>query len=53
MRLQEIARCTDELASLRDSYGLSRPGDRAGVTLGEMDWLEELHRLLYDLQDCR
>ena len=24
-RLFEIARCTDELANLRDSYGLSRP----------------------------
>jgi hypothetical protein len=47
-RLRAISKCTDELARLRDAYGLPDVGDRYGVTLGEMDWAEELHRLLYD-----
>jgi len=46
-RLNEISNCTDELARLRDSYGLPDLGDRIGVTIGECDWLEELHRLLF------
>jgi hypothetical protein len=47
-RLAKIARCTDELARIRGAYGLADSGDRIGVMLGECDWLEELHRLLYD-----
>jgi hypothetical protein len=47
-RLRAISKCTDELARLRDAYGLPDVGDRYGVTLGEMDWAEELHRLLYE-----
>ncbi len=39
-RLNEIARCTNELARLRKAYGLPELGDRIGVTVGECDWLE-------------
>lgn len=46
-RVAAIDRCMSELDRLRHSRGLPDLSDRWGVTIGELDWLEELHRLLY------
>ena len=43
-RLDQIDRVMGELAECRASYA---SGDPLLVLLGEMDWLEELHILLY------
>ena len=45
-RLAAISRCCDELArvrALRPAY----PDQLDGLMLAELDWLEELHSLLY------
>ena len=47
-RCDAISHCMDELAGIR----LARPERKewpvlAAIMLGELDWLEELHRLLY------
>jgi hypothetical protein len=47
-RLAAISKCMDELELLRRVYGLPNLGERIGVTVGECDWLEELHRLLFE-----
>ena len=47
-RLKEITRCTDELEYCRTHYALTHLDDRLGTLAGELDWLEELHRVLYD-----
>lgn len=39
-RLMLITRCCDELASCRTSRSF-------GAAIGELDWLSELHDLLY------
>jgi hypothetical protein len=51
-----ISRIMSELESLRGMYGSTEehrgPSTYAfGIELGECDWLEELHRLLYSVQD--
>jgi hypothetical protein len=46
-RIEQIARCCAELARLRTHFPC---GPCDGVAVGEMDWLEELHRLLYEDQ---
>ncbi len=46
-RLDAIDRCMGELDRLQHSHGLPDLSDRWGVSIGELDWLEELHRLLY------
>jgi hypothetical protein len=48
-QIAAICRCTDELARLRFYYGSEDQNDRLGITIGEADWLEELHRLLYEV----
>jgi len=40
-RLEAITRCMDELAKCRCSRSF-------GAALGELDWLSELHDLLYE-----
>jgi hypothetical protein len=37
----------DELATIRTAYRNPDPTDRMGRTIGELDWLTELHELLY------
>jgi len=44
-RIDRIARCTDELERCRKP---SKVGGLGGNILGEMDWLTELHRLIFD-----
>ena len=48
-RIDQIARCTDELGRLRE-YQRAHPENCniGGAILGEMDWLEELHRLVWE-----
>ena len=46
-RIASIARCMDELERLRECRGAKSLGERMGVTVGECDWLEELHGLLH------
>jgi hypothetical protein len=46
-RLARIDHCMRELDRLEHSHGLPNQNDRWGVSIGELDWLEELHRLLY------
>jgi len=46
-RAEAISRCTDELErvrALRPEY----PDQGPGLLLAELDWCEEIHRLLYD-----
>ena len=45
-RLAAISRCTDELEKMRANFRLY-PDEKVSVQVGECDWLEELHRLLY------
>ena len=47
-RLTAIAKCTDELERLRLAWTTSPRADFIGIQLGELDWLEELHRLLFN-----
>ena len=45
-REAQISRCMDELATCREHIN---PMPRADLwCIGQMDWLEELHGLLYD-----
>ena len=46
-RLERIAKCMDELARIRATFGKKNP-EAVGAQIGQCDWLEELHRLLYD-----
>lgn len=47
-RIEQIVRCTDEIAAL-----LKYPAPRSALlqAVGQMDWLDELHRILYEEQD--
>ena len=45
-RLSAISRCCDELEKMRANFVLY-PEEKVSVQVGECDWLEELHRLLY------
>lgn len=45
-RLRSISRCCDELEKMRANF-VSYPDEKVSVQVGECDWLEELHRLLY------
>ncbi len=49
-RLERIEKCMDELAYNRDSQRkYKEPADlRMVIEVGELDQLEELHRLLHD-----
>jgi hypothetical protein len=54
-RLEQITRCVDNLNYCirhRLSY-LPNHADPMGATIGEMDWLSELHNLLYEDSVCR
>lgn len=46
-RLEAITRATDELAAVR-ALRLTRRDALEGLMLAEMDWLEELHRLIHE-----
>lgn len=45
-RLAAIYRCTLELENMRANFRLY-PEEKVSIQVGECDWLEELHRLLY------
>lgn len=50
-RLKEISRCMNELEILEKvRIEHSTFIDKFNNLWGEMDWLEELHRLLYDYE---
>lgn len=42
-RLAQIVRCCDEMDYIRTHY----PPNALLNTLGQLDWLDELHRILY------
>jgi hypothetical protein len=48
-RLEAISRCTDTLALIKAAF-LARADDPMALLLGQLDWYEELHRLLYDVE---
>ncbi len=51
-RIDRIVRASNEINRCVQERGKhTSTGDRLGVTLGEVDWLEELHRLLYQWED--
>jgi hypothetical protein len=55
-RIAAILRIMNELETLREMYGSTKEpwvpnAYPFGIELGECDWLEELHRLLYGVQD--
>jgi hypothetical protein len=47
-RISQIAMVADELDRCVRGRGSLHPETRFGFTLGELDWLTELHRLLYE-----
>jgi hypothetical protein len=47
-RVERIATCMDELARLRNTFGHFHP-QAVIIEVGELDQLEELHRLVWDL----
>ena len=47
-RIEQIARCTDELQMCREHRDPCPDADL--WTLGQMDWLTELHRLIWEEQ---
>jgi hypothetical protein len=50
-RVDQIARCTDELERLRQFSKAAESGtDLVGCFLGHMDWVTELHRLIWEEQ---
>jgi hypothetical protein len=46
-RLRRIATCTDELARIRSTFGKNHPQAMI-IEVGELDQLEELHRLIWE-----
>lgn len=48
VRLQKITRAADELSRCVAERGKVEPGNEMGLTVGELDWLTELERLLYE-----
>lgn len=53
-RLRQIDRCTYELEKLRATYKVyTNFVDKYNNLWGELDWLDELHTLLYDYRDSR
>lgn len=50
-RIDQIARCADEIDGVTRSVAAGIYAPVAIInTLGQVDWMEELHRLLYDYQ---
>ena len=47
-RVDQIARCTDELERLREYQSTHEDRNVGGAILGIMDWLTELHRLIWE-----
>ena len=45
-KLAAISHCMNELEEVRANFRLY-PDEKISVQVGECDWLEELHRLLY------
>lgn len=48
-RIEQIARCTDELQMCREHRNPCPDADL--WTLGQMDWLTELHRLIWEWEE--
>lgn len=46
-RLFNLDRCMRYLHDCQDLQGKNHP-EALGLTIGELDWLSELHRLLYE-----
>jgi hypothetical protein len=44
-RLQDVLNCVNELEKLRRERE-THPEEALGITVGELDWTAELHRLL-------
>jgi hypothetical protein len=49
-RVDQIARCTDELGRLHEYFKTHDDTNLGGAILGEMDWLTELHRLIWEAE---
>lgn len=52
-RNEQIARCMYELETMRAGMAAERQDRKWMWQLGELDWLEELHRLLYDWRQMK
>jgi hypothetical protein len=51
-RVERIVTCMDTLASIRSTFGKKYPVDLTMVIqVGELDQLEELHRLLWNWKE--
>jgi hypothetical protein len=50
-RIDQISRCTDELARCMQDMKTFAFNALSGPFLGWMDWQAELHRLLYDWEE--
>ena len=50
-RLDSISKCMEELSRVRDLRPM-RPDAYEGLMVAELDWLEELHRLVHDNPVC-
>ncbi len=50
-REKQIARCMDELAQLREHMKAHHSTNLGGNILGEMDWISELHRLIWEWEE--
>jgi hypothetical protein len=51
-RVDQIARCTDELARVRHDSKITTSGtELVGCFIGHMDWITELHRLIWEWEE--
>jgi hypothetical protein len=50
-RIEQISRCTDELARCREAMRTFTGDVLSGPFMGLMDWHAELQRLLYDWEE--
>lgn len=47
-RLEQINRCMHELALVQAGFKTAKVYEKLGWLQGQMDWLEELYRLLHE-----
>lgn len=47
-RLDKIAACMDEIENIRKQYAAGRWTSALNNAVGHLDWLDELHSLLYN-----
>jgi hypothetical protein len=50
-RLKAISKCCDEMAAIRKAAKETPQCNALLNTLGQMDWADEIHRLLYEEAD--